>query len=185
MQNALQRYVFYPNYTSKARINLYICGMKYDMGLIYAILNGKISEAINKRFLRNFSLYDVDLTPDQWTILNCLWKRNGMMQMELCKSTLMDKPAMTRIIDRMSANGLVERRCSHDDRRIRYIFLTNKAYELQEKARFVANKTMKEVLRGLSEDELSASQDVLRMVFSNTKEPKKPGKRKSDKSKEA
>ena len=39
---------------------------------------------------------------------------------------------------------------------------------LEEKARFIANKTLKEALHGLTLEELKVSQEVLRKIFHNT-----------------
>ena len=44
--------------------------------------------------------------------------------------------------------------------------------KLEEKARFIANKTLKEALHGLTLEELRISQEVLRKIFTNTKELK-------------
>ena len=56
------------------------------------------------------------------------------------------------------------------DRRINLIHLTKKGRDLEDKSRFVANKTLKEALQGLTLEELSVSQEVLRKVFMNTKD---------------
>ena len=47
---------------------------------------------------------------------------------------------------------------------------TKTGRELEEKARFIANKTLKEALQGLTLEELKVSQDVLRKIFTNTKD---------------
>lgn len=141
--------------------------VKYDMLLIFAILNGRISEALNTYFKENFKQYNVELKPDEWIVLHCLWQNDGVTQLELCKSTLTDKTSMTRLLDRMEKKCLVIRQNSTKDRRLKHIHLLPLALEIKEKAKFVANKTLKEVLRGLREEELFASQEVLRMVFTN------------------
>jgi hypothetical protein len=41
---------------------------------------------------------------------------------------------------------------------------------LEEKARLIANRTLKEALRGLSIDEIRISQNALKKVFNNTKD---------------
>ena len=141
--------------------------VKYNILLIFAILNGKISEALNHYFKKNFNLYSVDLQPDEWIVLHCLWQIDGATQQELCNTTLADKTSMTRLLDRMEEKQLIERRISKTDKRVKHVHLLPLALDIKEKAKFVANKTLKEVLRGLHEDELFASQEVLRMVFSN------------------
>ena len=132
----------------------------FDIKLIFAILNGKVSAAINRKLYRNFRQYNVDITPEQWTVLLYLWEKDGVTQQELCNATFKDKPSMTRLIDNMERLN----------RRINLIHLTKTGRDLEEKSRFIANKTLKEALRGLSVEELSISQEVLRKVFLNTKD---------------
>ncbi|MBR6285721.1 MAG: MarR family transcriptional regulator [Bacteroidaceae bacterium] len=142
----------------------------FDIRLIFAILNGKVSAAINRKLNRNFRQNNIDITPEQWTVLIYLWEKDGVTQQELCNATYKDKPSMTRLIDNMERQDLVTRISSKSDRRINLIHLTKTGRELEEKSRYVANRTLKEALQGLSIDELNISQEVLRKVFTNTKD---------------
>ena len=47
---------------------------------------------------------------------------------------------------------------------------TKDGKELEERARVIANQTLKEALRGITVEELSISQEVLRKIFFNTKD---------------
>ena len=141
----------------------------FDISLIFAILNGKVSAAINRKLLRNFRDNELDITPEQWTVLLFLWERDGVSQQELCNATFKDKPSMTRLIDHMEKQGLVVRIASRDDRRANLIYLTRQGRDLEERTGWVANRTLKEALEGLTTEELRISQEVLRKVFSNAK----------------
>lgn len=143
--------------------------IKYDMRIIYAILGGRISYALNHRFNRNFKLYHMDINPDKWMVLMCLWERDGLTQQELCNATLRDRPGMSRLIDSMVKDGLVTRTGNEKDLRTRRIGLTPLGRQLEDKARFVADKTLKEALRGLSQEELNTCQETLRIIFNNSK----------------
>ena len=99
-----------------------------------------------------------------------LWEKDGVTQQELCNATFKDKPSMTRLIDNMEKIHLVVRISDKSDRRINLIHLTKIGKELEERTRFVANRTLKEALYGLSIEELRVSQNVLRKTFMNTKE---------------
>ena len=134
----------------------------FDIQLIFAILNGKVSAAINRKLSRNFRLNDMEITPEQWTVLLYLWEKDGVTQQELCNATFKDKPSMTRLIDNMERQHLVIR--------TNKIHLTENGKKLEEKARFIANKTLKEALHGLTLEELRISQEVLRKIFTNTKD---------------
>lgn len=47
----------------------------FDIQLIFAILNGKVSAAINRKLSRNFRQNGMDITPEQWTVLLFYGKR--------------------------------------------------------------------------------------------------------------
>ena len=142
----------------------------FDVKLIFAILNGKVSAAINRKLYQNFRTHNIDLTPEQWTVLLYLWEKDGVTQQELCNATFKDKPSMTRLIDNMERQHLVVRISDKKDRRTNLIHLTKTGKELEEMARFIANKTLKEALHGLTLEELRVSQEVLRKIFTNTKD---------------
>lgn len=141
----------------------------FDISLIFAILNGKVSAAINRRLIRNFRENDLDITPEQWTVLLFLWEKDGVSQQELCNATFKDKPSMTRLIDNMERQNLVVRIASKSDRRTNLVYLTRQGRELEDRARNVANRTLKEALTGVTTEELRISQEVLRKIFSNAK----------------
>ena len=142
----------------------------FDIQLIFAILNGKVSAAINRKLSRNFRLNDMEITPEQWTVLLYLWEKDGVTQQELCNATFKDKPSMTRLIDNMERQHLVIRVPDKKDRRTNKIHLTENGKKLEEKPRFIANKTLTEALHRLTLEELRISQEVLRKIFTNTKD---------------
>ena len=79
----------------------------FDIRLIFAILNGKVSAAINRKLYRNFRQNGLEISPEQWTVLIFLWEKDGVTQQELCNATFKDKPSMTRLIDNMERQHLV------------------------------------------------------------------------------
>ena len=134
----------------------------FDMRLIFAILNGKVSAAINRKLSRNFRQNGMEITPEQWTVLIFLWEKDGVTQQELCNATFKDKPSMTRLIDNMERQHLVVRISDKKDRRTNQIHLTKDGRELETKARRVANQTLKEALKGVKLEELSVGQELLK-----------------------
>ena len=143
---------------------------KFDIQLIFAILNGKVSTAINRKLYRNFRLNGIDISPEQWTILLSLWEKDGVTQQELCNATFKDKPSMTRLIDNMERQHLVVRISDKRDRRTNLIHLTKTGRELENQAFVIANQTLKEALDGVPLEDLKIGQEVLRKIFMNTKD---------------
>ena len=143
---------------------------RVDLQLVFAILNGKVSTAINRKLSRNFRQDGIEITPEQWTILLFLWEKDGVTQQELCNATFKDKPSMTRLIDNMERQHLVVRISDKKDRRTNLIHLTKTGRELENKAYKIANTTLEQALEGLTTEELKIGQEVLRKVFTNTKD---------------
>ncbi len=70
----------------------------------------------------------------------------------------------------MERQHLVVRISDKKDLRTNLIHLTKDGKELEERARVIANQTLKEALQDITIEELSVSQEVLRKIFFNTKD---------------
>ncbi len=143
---------------------------QFDTELIFAILNGKVSTAINRKLYRNFKKAGLEFTPEQFTVMACLWNKDCVTQQELCNATFKDKPSMTRLIDNMEKLNLVTRIADKADRRTNLIKLTSTG----EAARPLASKpvldTMQEAFQGVDPEELAAAKKVLKIIFENIRE---------------
>ena len=143
---------------------------KIDQQLVFAILNGKVSTAINRKLSRNFRQSGIEITPEQWTILLALWEKDGITQQELCNATFKDKPSMTRLIDNMEKQHLVVRISDKKDKRTNLVYLTKTGKDMESKSFKIAISTLREALQGITLEELKIVQEVLRKIFTNTKD---------------
>ncbi len=146
----------------------------FDVTLIFAVLNGRVSAAINRRLVMDFKKKGIDISPEQLTVLSLLWKKDRVTQQELCNITFKDKPNMTRLIDSLEEKGLAKRMTDENDKRNNLILLTPEGKTIEEKAFLVANATMREALINVSPEELAIGQDLLKKIFYNMQE--KPNK---------
>jgi DNA-binding MarR family transcriptional regulator len=143
---------------------------RIDQQVVFAILNGKVSTAINRKLSRNFRQSGIEITPEQWTILLALWEKDGITQQDLCNATFKDKPSMTRLIDNMEKQHLVVRISDKKDKRTNLVYLTKTGRELESQSFKIAISTLHEALQGITLDELKIGQEVLRKIFTNTKD---------------
>lgn len=70
------------------------------------------------------SLRQWDLSVPEWRVLACLTEGDGLGVGQLASMALMKQPSMTKVLDRMEAEGLVRRRATAEDRRRVLIHLT-------------------------------------------------------------
>lgn len=141
-----------------------------DIRLVFAIFNGKASASINRRLSRHFRMNNLDITPEQWTVLIYLWERNGITQQELCNATYKDKNSMTHLVDNMERRHLVVHITDKNDYRINLIHLTKDGRLLEEQARLASNQTLREALQDATQEGLNIGQELLRKIFTNTKD---------------
>ena len=139
----------------------------FDVTLIFAVLNGRVSAAINRRLVMDFNEKGIDISPEQLTVLSLFWKKDRVTQQELCNITFKDKPNMTRLIDSLEKKGLAKRITDENDKRNNLILLTPEGKAIEEKAFLVANATMREALVNVTPQELAIGQDLLKKIFNN------------------
>lgn len=73
---------------------------------------------------------ETGLTRAQWRTLAYLYRDDGLTQTQLAKSLDVERASVGDVIDRLVSTNLVERQSSKTDRRVRKVFLTNKARTL-------------------------------------------------------
>jgi len=142
----------------------------FDLQLVFASMNGRVSAAINRRLGRNLRAKDLPITPEQWTIMDVLWKGDGVSQKYLCEMTCKDKPSMTRLLDNLVRQKLAKRKINPKSRRSNLIYLTDIGKELESATSDVIDKTLKEVFSGISQEEMKNGQNTLRKVYDNIEE---------------
>lgn len=81
----------------------------------------------------------------------------------------MDPGAVTRMLDRIEAKGLIERVRSSDDRRVVEVRMTRAGKHLAARIPQVLSDTLNGVLRGFTHEEVEHLKDMLRRIAGNTR----------------
>lgn len=93
------------------------------------------------------------LTRPQWEVVTLLRRLDGATQTELAETLEMGRSPLGKIIDKLEAMELVERRADEDDRRINRVFLTEKMQPLIEPIRDVTTALQELAFEGVSIEE--------------------------------
>jgi MarR family transcriptional regulator for hemolysin len=89
------------------------------------------------------------MTRAQWAVLFRLERNEGLKQSELAEILDIQPITLTRLIDRLCDNGLIERRGDPNDRRAKRLFLTPAARPVLEKFNVLTSDMMADVLAGV------------------------------------
>jgi len=123
------------------------------------------------RLLRNnFDRHVAGLhvTRSQWAMIAVVARVPGATQRVIAEALEMSEASAGRLIDRLCADGLLERRERDDDRRARAVYLTDAAEPLLEKLATIARDAEDRMFKGFSTSELERFQDYVDRVYTNT-----------------
>lgn len=124
-----------------------------------------VARLMRRRFDRQAQA--LNLTRAQWSVLFHLHRNEGSTQ--ACIAQLMDiKPiTLARLIDRLEADGWVERRCHPSDRRARCLYLAAKAHPVLDAMQDISNRVRNEAVAELPDAEVEHFLDTLEHIKAN------------------
>jgi MarR family transcriptional regulator, transcriptional regulator for hemolysin len=106
------------------------------------------------------------MTRAQWAVLLRLERREGLKQSELAEALDIQPITLTRLVDRLCANGLIERRADPNDRRAKKLYLTPAARPLIARIIDRVEELSVTVLDGISPGEV----ELMLSKFSRARE---------------
>ena len=110
---------------------------------------------------------NVDLTPEQFLLIDLLWNNGPMSQQQLADQMQKDKNSVTKLVDAIERKGFVQRSQNPQDRRSNTIILTEKAQNLKFGAKEVGISSLNKMLEGIEEEELHNFLGTLRKLSQN------------------
>jgi len=122
---------------------------------------------IRQNVLQIFRDLELDITTEQWVILDSLHQQDGQSQTDLANSNFKDAPTLSRIIDLMCKKDLTKRQRSEEDRRSFNIFLTTKGKDIYQKAYPQILKLRKKGWKNLTDDDFTTFQRLMNQIYQN------------------
>lgn len=123
-------------------------------------------------------------TRAQWALLVSLERNEGLKQSELADMLDVQPITLTRLVDRLCANGMIERRPDPEDRRAKRLFLTDAARPLLDHLDILGRNLMEPILAGVDAEsnafvrtQLGLIKENLRTILQNRPEPDTSKKR--------
>ena len=107
------------------------------------------------------------MTRAQWVILSWLERQSGISQSDLAGLVEVEPITVCRLIDKLEARGLVERRADPKDRRVRRLHLTAKAKPILDEIHAYRDELRQEVTEGISDAALKSQIETLLRMKSN------------------
>lgn len=150
--------------------------MGHDMGDIYDPKtyepSSSVGALINRVRIELLDALDKELAPldisaAQYIIIVTLANSMAGSASQLCKGISYDPGAMTRMIDRLEAKGLIRRVRSPEDRRTVKLELTAAGKAAYPKMRVCAVAVLNRFLRGFTKTEARQLENLLQRMLTN------------------
>jgi len=133
----------------------------------FGLYMDKALKTIKLNYLKAFKELGLNFTPEQWVILDILYKEDGVSQTELAIGSFKDSPTVSRIIDLLEKKELVTRMRFENDRRRYKIFLTEKGQTDYDIALPAVNELREKSWENLSEEDYKTYLRIMSQIVKN------------------
>jgi MarR family transcriptional regulator, transcriptional regulator for hemolysin len=146
-----------------------------EMAMLPRSLNREFAFTINDvaRMLKTYADYkasQLGVTRAQWAVLVRLDRFEGLKQSELAEMLDLQPITLTRLLDRLCNNGLIERRSDPNDRRAKRLFLTAAARPVLERLGELGEDMMTTTLNGVSRESVEQIVAQLAIIKENLRQ---------------
>lgn len=124
--------------------------------------------ALDEVLAKDPDLAALEISAAQYVVISVLAKSKCVDSVtQLCKDLSYDAGAMTRMIDRLEAKGLISRRRCPDDRRLVKLELTEAGLAALPKLRECSVRVLNQFLQGFTKTEARQLEDFLSRMLQN------------------
>ena len=134
-----------------------------EIAVYVNILNSRIKKCFFDKLQEN----GINITPEQFLVLDILWEKQSLSQQNIADIIQKDKNSVTKIIDSLEKKQLVRRVVDTKDRRINKIELTDEAIALEKITTEVAINFMNDTIKGIDNKDLDSFVNVMRQIKNN------------------
>jgi len=138
---------------------------KQDRRREIALRINVLARLFRNRFDRQVA--SLNVTRSQWAMIVVVARTPGLTQRMIAERLEMSEASAGRLIDRLCAEGLLERRERDDDRRARAVYVTKAAEPLLAKLGEIAGQGEQQVFKGFTEEEIDQLDGFLFRIYEN------------------
>ncbi|WP_308634884.1 MarR family winged helix-turn-helix transcriptional regulator [Paenibacillus silvisoli] len=132
----------------------------FALGLAYR----KLSALLQHR------LSHYDITTEQWSVLNQIYRQPGMIQKDIADRVGKDKPTTTRILDLLERKGLIRKQAGEQDRRSFLVFCTEQGETIMHETTPIEDSVSAEVRTCMNEEEHALLMELLSRIHRHASE---------------
>jgi len=123
-----------------------------------------------KKYIQSsLNKHGIDITFDQWQVLDIIVNNKDTRQTEIAEKTSKDTASVTRIIELLNKKGCVARQTDPVNRRKLILGVSNHGEKVYHKAATIINECTEKALAGLKEKRFKKLKKVFKTISKNCK----------------
>lgn len=127
----------------------------------------RTTRVVKLGFHKCFKDLGIDITPEQWVVMDSLYQSNGQSQKDLASGSFKDAPTISRIINVLEKKNWVTRTPSEQDRRYFIIHQTEEGRRTTEILQSEISKIREQGWKNLSQEDYDVFTKIINQVFEN------------------
>lgn len=140
-----------------------------DENLTLGLMIEKTTRIIKLKFHHLFKSHNLNLTPEQWAIMDILHNRGTLSQKEIVDISFKDAPSVSRLLEGLIKKDYISKVSGEEDRRVTSVSLTLNGKSIVEKLRPEVIKLRRQGIDNVSSESLDDFVHVLKQIFNNYK----------------
>ena len=141
-----------------------------SIGALLGRIKVAMMAALDEELAADRRLAQLELSAAQFSVIASLAGEERKSASDLCRGISYDAGAMTRMIDRLEAKGLIRRNRSPEDRRLVHLELTDEGRAAYPRMRELALEVANRFLRGFTKAEARQLESLLNRMLDNAQE---------------
>ena len=139
-----------------------------SLGSLLSRVRVEMLAALDRELAADKRLAQLEMSAAQYIIVaNLAGPHEPKSAADLCKVISYDAGAMTRMLDRLEATGLIRRRRSAEDRRLMHVELSEEGQAAYPRMREIAMGITNAMLRGFTKTEARQLESLLTRMLEN------------------
>ena len=127
----------------------------------------RTTRVVKLNFHKCFKDMNIDITPEQWVVMDSLYQKNDQSQKNLANDSFKDAPTISRIINVLEKKNWVARKASAKDKRMHLIHQTDEGKRITEMLHIEITKLREQGWKDLSQEDYDIFTRIINQVFDN------------------
>lgn len=130
----------------------------------------RTTRLVKLQFHQSFKKLGLDMTPEQWVIMDALYQKNNQAQKDLGDASYKDAATISRILDVLAKKNWINREKSEEDRRIYIITQTKEGKAIVKKVLKEVERLRSQGWKNLNQKDYRDFTRIINQVFQNYKD---------------